>query len=125
MDDTLPQWVNLVHPPPNKNHNLFQYRRCRKCTFSQRNASNVLSFDFCHSKSEKWKKRHKSILVDYDLFLKPEAQWPFDNILLHCVKIHFVETTRKKVAVSHMDKHGLNHKIRNSLFQIHCTICTI
>jgi len=50
-------------------------------------------------KSDKWKKRHKSILVDYDLLLKPEAQWPFDDILLHCVKIHFVETKRKKLVM--------------------------
>ena len=67
---------------------------------SQMIANRILSIEFRYSKSDKWKKRHKSILVDYDLLLKPEAQWPFDDILLHCVKIHFVETKRKKVDVS-------------------------
>lgn len=46
-------------------------------------------------KSEKWKKRHRSESVDYYLILKPEANWPFDEQLLDCIKVHFVKTRRK------------------------------
>jgi len=46
-------------------------------------------------KSEKWKKQHRSTDVDYYLILKPEARWPFDEVLLDCIKIHYVQTKRK------------------------------
>jgi len=48
-------------------------------------------------KSEKWRKRHRSEKVDYYLILKPEARWPFDEVLLDCIKVHFVTTKRKSI----------------------------
>lgn len=46
-------------------------------------------------KSDKWKKKYRSANVDYYLVLKPEARWPFDELLLDCIKVHFVQTKRK------------------------------
>ena len=58
---------------------------------SSNNTSTLLS------KSEKWKKRHRSSDVDYYLILKPEARWPFDEPMLDCIKVHYVQTKRKSV----------------------------